>query len=62
MGTLENPITSHTTNLVPCRYFSHGEVQNSLKDYGALYDFAPTVLDLFGIEKPEEMTGNSLIK
>jgi len=62
MGTVENPITSHTTNLVPCRYLSHGEVQNSLKDYGALYDFAPTVLDLFEIEKPEEMTGNSLIK
>ncbi|MBQ7074043.1 hypothetical protein IJM86_03105 [bacterium] len=62
MGTVENPITSHTTNLVPCRYLSQGEVQSNIQETGALYDFAPTVLDLFGITKPEEMTGNSLIK
>lgn len=62
MGTEENPITSHTTNLVPCWYISEGEVQSNLREKGALYDFAPTILDLFGIEQPEEMTGKSLLK
>lgn len=32
----------------------------SLKD-GRLADIAPTLLDLMQIEKPQEMTGNSLI-
>jgi 2,3-bisphosphoglycerate-independent phosphoglycerate mutase len=31
-----------------------------LKD-GRLADLAPTVLDLMGLEKPEEMTGESLL-
>jgi 2,3-bisphosphoglycerate-independent phosphoglycerate mutase len=29
---------------------------------GALADVAPTVLDVMGIEQPEDMTGQSLIK
>jgi 2,3-bisphosphoglycerate-independent phosphoglycerate mutase len=29
---------------------------------GALADVAPTVLDVMGIEQPEHMTGQSLIK
>jgi 2,3-bisphosphoglycerate-independent phosphoglycerate mutase len=29
---------------------------------GILSDIAPTVLEILGIEKPLEMTGNSLIK
>ena len=29
---------------------------------GRLSDIAPTVLDIMGLEKPEEMTGHSLIK
>ena len=61
MGTIENPITSHTTNLVPCWYIHQGEVQKEIKSDGALYDFAPTVLHLFNIEKPAVMTGNTLI-
>ena len=28
---------------------------------GKLADLAPTMLDLMGLSKPEEMTGNSLI-
>jgi 2,3-bisphosphoglycerate-independent phosphoglycerate mutase len=28
---------------------------------GRLADLAPTMLDLMGLEKPEEMTGESLI-
>jgi 2,3-bisphosphoglycerate-independent phosphoglycerate mutase len=29
---------------------------------GLLSDVAPTVLELLGVEKPEEMTGQSLLK
>jgi len=29
---------------------------------GALADVAPTVLDVMGVEQPEDMTGQSLIK
>jgi 2,3-bisphosphoglycerate-independent phosphoglycerate mutase len=61
MGTPELPKTSHTTNPVPFRYIKKGEVQSTIKKVGALYDFAPTVLALFGIEKPVEMTGENLI-
>lgn len=54
------PYTAHTTNPVPLFVINAGNVQ--LKEPGALCDIAPTVLDIMGIEKPEEMTGNSLIK
>ena len=33
-----------------------------LKETGALCNVAPTVLDLMGIEKPQEMDCESLIK
>ena len=32
-----------------------------LKENGKLADLAPTMLDLMGINKPEEMTGESLL-
>jgi 2,3-bisphosphoglycerate-independent phosphoglycerate mutase len=32
-----------------------------LRDGGRLADIAPTVLALMGLEKPEEMTGESLL-
>lgn len=51
------PHTAHTTNLVPVVITKHGIKVNS----GALCDVAPTLLDLLGIEKPEAMTGKSLI-
>ena len=54
------PHTAHTTNPVPFLVINAPEVKK-LKDGGALCDVAPTVLDLMGIEKPEEMTGKSLI-
>jgi 2,3-bisphosphoglycerate-independent phosphoglycerate mutase len=34
----------------------------SLRDGGVLADVAPTVLDLLGVDKPPEMTGESLIE
>jgi 2,3-bisphosphoglycerate-independent phosphoglycerate mutase len=61
MGTPEAPKTSHTTNPVPFWYIKQGVVQEAIREQGALYDFAPTVLALFGIEKPNEMTGKSLL-
>lgn len=52
--------TAHTTNEVPFVVINAGDIE--LKDDGALCDVAPTVLQLMGIEQPEEMTGQSLIK
>ncbi len=58
--TLEGkPITAHTTNPVPVIVTKKGI---TLRKDGILGDLAPTMLDLFGIEQPEEMTGKSLIK
>ena len=53
------PHTAHTTNVVPLILVGMDNV--SLKE-GRLADLAPTMLDIMGIEKPAEMTGNSLIK
>ncbi|GBE03850.1 2,3-bisphosphoglycerate-independent phosphoglycerate mutase [bacterium BMS3Abin09] len=58
MGTHENPFTAHTTNPVP---FIILKKNIKLNAKGILADVAPTVLDLMGIEKPEDMTGKSLI-
>ena len=52
-----NPVTSHTTNPVPC-IITKENMQ--LKD-GRLCDVAPTMVELLGLEKPVEMTGESLI-
>ncbi len=51
------PCTSHTTNPVP---FCIVGFQGALKD-GRLCDIAPTMLDIMGLEKPEEMNGHTLI-
>ena len=52
------PHTAHTTNVVPLILVGIEDV--SLKE-GRLADLAPTMLSIMGIEKPAEMTGNSLI-
>lgn len=51
------PVTSHTTNPVPCIVTREGI---SLND-GKLADVAPTILELLNIPIPKEMTGLSLI-
>ena len=57
-----SPQTAHTTNQVPFILVT-GDMQNAkLKSTGALCDIAPTVLDLLGIKKPQEMSGESLIE
>ena len=52
-----NPVTSHTTNPVPCIITKKGI---TLKN-GKLADIAPTMIKLLGLQVPEEMTGDVLI-
>ncbi|UJF16560.1 2,3-bisphosphoglycerate-independent phosphoglycerate mutase [Jeotgalibaca sp. MA1X17-3] len=52
------PHTAHTTVPVPVIVTKKGV---TLRTDGKLADVAPTMLDLMGVEKPEEMTGESLI-
>lgn len=54
------PHVAHTTNLVPFIVLDPKGREVRLHD-GRLGDVAPTVLSVLGLEKPEEMTGNSLI-
>ena len=53
-----NIVTSHTTNPVPFIITKQGLKLHE----GKLGDIAPTILDLMNIEKPQEMTGISLIE
>jgi 2,3-bisphosphoglycerate-independent phosphoglycerate mutase len=53
-----DPFTAHTTNQVPFIITRHGV---KLRDGGKLGDIAPTMLELLKLDKPEEMTGVSLI-
>lgn len=52
------PFTAHTTNVVPLIGIGLG---NSKLKEGKLADLAPTMLEILGVEKPKEMTGNSLL-
>lgn len=52
-----NIITSHTTNKVP---FILCDKKYQLKE-GKLSDIAPTIIELLSLEKPGEMTGETLI-
>jgi 2,3-bisphosphoglycerate-independent phosphoglycerate mutase len=54
-----SPNTAHSMNPVPLIVTADVE---ALRSGGILADVAPTVLDLLGVEKPEEMTGESLIE
>ncbi len=54
------PHTAHTTNPVPFIFISSLKNKINTKD-GILADIAPTILKLFGIPKPSEMTGKELL-
>ena len=54
------PHTAHTTNPVPLAIVGLPMIKK-LKE-GRLADLAPTMLDIMGIEKPKEMTGESLLE
>ena len=52
------PHTAHTTNPVPLILVG---MENAKLREGRLADLAPTMLDIMNLEKPAEMTGESLI-
>ena len=54
------PHTAHTTNPVPFILYNYDEAY-TLKEGGRLCDIAPTLLDIMGLAKPAEMTGESLL-
>ncbi len=56
-----SPSASHTKAKVPCWFLRADGSNPKLKAEGTLADIAPTALSLLDLEKPEEMTGNSLI-
>ena len=53
------PFTAHTTNPVPLLAVGLGDIK--LREGGRLADLAPTMLSVLGLEKPEAMSGESLI-
>ena len=62
------PHTAHTTNAVP--FIMTGDnkklkftvdKKDGEEEEGALCDVAPTVLDLMGLPKPDDMSGRSLL-
>lgn len=61
--TTHGPHTAHTLNHVELFVVGEGFTKDgtTLRAGGRLGDIAPTVLDLMGLAKPDEMTGESLI-
>ena len=57
------PHTSHTLNLVEVFVVGPGLVagKTKMREGGRLADIAPTILELMGLPKPAEMTGQSLV-
>ena len=55
------PKTSHTTNKVPFIMANAPDGWSLKKTEGVLGDVAPTLLEVMGLEKPEEMGGSSLL-
>ena len=54
-----DPFTAHTSNQVPLIYIG-GPEGVGVKP-GRLADIAPTMIDILGLEKPKEMTGETLL-
>ena len=54
------PFTAHTTNPVPF-ILINADPAYTLKEEGRLADIIPTMIDMMGMEKPAEMTGESLL-
>ncbi len=54
------PMTAHTTNPVPFILVNY-DPDYTLREGGCLADVAPTLLEMMGMEKPAEMTGESLL-
>ena len=54
------PFTAHTTNPVPFILVNYDEAY-TLKEGGCLADIIPTLIEIMGLTKPVEMTGESLL-
>ena len=54
------PFTAHTTNPVPF-ILVNADRKYGLRENGCLADIIPTLIELMGMEQPEEMTGKSLL-
>jgi 2,3-bisphosphoglycerate-independent phosphoglycerate mutase len=55
-----SPNTAHTTNLVHIFYVAADADEYTVRD-GILADVAPTLLEMLGVPKPKQMTGQSLL-
>ena len=56
------PYTAHTSDTpVPLIVVDDRLIDAGLRSGGRLADVAPTLLDIMGLKKPDEMTGESLI-
>jgi 2,3-bisphosphoglycerate-independent phosphoglycerate mutase len=53
--------TAHTVGKVPLYVFGEPFRGAKLRDGGRLADILPTMLEMIGLEKPEEMTGETLL-
>jgi 2,3-bisphosphoglycerate-independent phosphoglycerate mutase len=68
-GNIENmindddgtPCKTHSFSQVPFIYIPFEHNRDVISNDGSLEDVAPTILDIMGLEKPEEMTGRSLL-
>ena len=67
-GNIENmltkdgkPHTAHTINPVPLILIGN-DISNIELDNGSLADLTPTILELLNLNKPKEVTGNSLLR
>ncbi len=56
----DTPFTAHSTNPVPF-ILINCKTASGLQKNGRLCDIAPTLLDMMGLPKPVDMTGNSLL-
>ena len=56
----KEPYTAHTTNPVPF-ILVNADPSYKLREGGCLADIVPTLIELMGMEQPQEMTGNSLL-
>ena len=64
MGTEDDPHTAHTYNPVPFVYLTPDgdDGGRTVRAGGSLCDIAPTILELVGLDRPSEMTGESLLR
>ncbi|GAG54132.1 unnamed protein product, partial [marine sediment metagenome] len=53
--------TGHTSSPVPFLLVTPDDIKVKLRKMASLVDIAPTILDIFGLEQPQEMEGESLL-